>query len=119
MAIGKQIQSRSFYSDADNCKTMKSLGITGGEYFLASKNLPDDTIQQNPLLEQGGQKFTKGSERIFDMLFDMYAEPGGYWSKLSCHHFIMGCVGERSSGPDDSRVVDLFKTYDTDNDGKL
>ena len=53
------------------------------------------------------------------MLFDMYAEPDMTWSKMSTHYFIMGCVGERSSGPDDSRVVDLFKQYDTDNDGKL
>jgi Ca2+-binding EF-hand superfamily protein len=53
------------------------------------------------------------------MLFDMYAEPDRTWSKMSCHYFIMGCVGEKSSGPDDSRVRDLFAEWDKDQDGKL
>lgn len=53
------------------------------------------------------------------MLFDMYAEEDNTWSKWSTHYFIMGCVGERSQGPEDSRVRELFAEYDKDQDGKL
>jgi hypothetical protein len=49
----------------------------------------------------------------------MYAERDGTWSKTSCGNFIQGCVGERSSGPDDSRVRDVFDQWDKDQDGKL
>lgn len=56
------------------------------------------------------------------MLFDMYAEDDGTWSKQSTYNFILGCVGEKPNGDnaeEDKRVEGLFETYDTDRDGKL
>jgi hypothetical protein len=40
--IGKSFTNRTFYTDYDNCKSMKTLGITGGEYFVAQKQLPEN-----------------------------------------------------------------------------
>jgi hypothetical protein len=115
--IGKNYTNRTWYTDRDNCKTMKQLGVTGGEWFISQKSLPENTAVAITLADQDG--FTPLAKRAFDMLFDMYAERDGTWSKTSCGNFIQGCVGERSSGPDDSRVRDVFDQWDKDQDGKL
>lgn len=68
---------------------MKQLDVTGGEYFVAVKSLPDETVAQAALLDPNDNKmFSFAAKRIFDMLFDMYAEEDGYWSKMSTHYFI-------------------------------
>jgi hypothetical protein len=114
---GKSYANKTYYTDQDNGKTMRSLGIKGGEYFVGRKNLPDNNATAADLATTEG--FTPLAKRAFDMLFDMYAEDDNTWSKWSTHYFIMGCVGERSQGPEDSRVRELFAEYDKDQDGKL
>lgn len=80
-AVGKTYQTRTDYSDRDNGKTMKQLGVMGGEYFVASKQLPDETVLPAALLTADGANFTRDAERAFEMLFDMYAENDGTWSR--------------------------------------
>lgn len=84
--IGKNYTNRTWYTDRDNCKTMKELGVTGGEWFISQKSLPENTAVAITLADQDG--FTPLAKRVFDMLFDMYAERDGTWSKMSCGNFI-------------------------------
>ena len=102
---GKDYSNRTYYTDQDNGKTMKTLGVKGGEYFVAKKNLPDSASTQADLANEEG--FTPLAKRAFDMLFDMYAEDDGTWSKWSTHYFIMGCVGEI---PPSSSLMGLHPT---------
>lgn len=54
----------SDFKDADNGKTMKALGLTGGELLTASKATPDDFIAQAPLVDAAGE-LTAPAKRVF------------------------------------------------------
>jgi hypothetical protein len=46
--------SEKKFKDTDNGKTMKALGITGGETFWARKALPEDNVPNAALTNQDG-----------------------------------------------------------------
>ena len=46
--------SEKKFKDTDNGKTMKALGITGGETFWARKALPEETVPNAALTNQDG-----------------------------------------------------------------
>ena len=49
---GKNYSNKTYYTDQDNGKTMKALGIKGGEYFCAKKNLPENNAQPADLANE-------------------------------------------------------------------
>ena len=62
-------------------------------------------------------KLTERARAIFNEWFDLYSE-NGQMTKETCVLFIKGCTGETPPANDD-RILGLFKTYDTNNDGKI
>jgi len=48
----------------------------------------------------------------------MYSDDTDGMTKDTCTLFIKGCTGE-NPGPNDDRVLNLFKTYDKNNDGRI
>ena len=107
----------SDFKDADNGKTMKALGLTGGELLTASKATPDDFIAQAPLVDAAGE-LTAAAKRVFCQWFEMFREPDGACSAESVAHFVHGCCGE-PPGPGDSRVASFFAEWDKDGDGRI
>lgn len=107
----------SDFKDADNGKTMKALGLTGGELLTASKAAPDDYIAQAPLVDARGE-LTAAARRAFCQWFEMFREADGAWSTESVGSFVHGCCGE-PPGPADNRVATFFADYDKDGDGRI
>lgn len=48
----------------------------------------------------------------------MYSDENGQMTKDTCALFIKGCTGEQPT-QNDERIVNLFKAYDSNNDGKI
>jgi len=105
------------FKDADNGKTMKALGLAGGELLTASRHSPDDFVEAAALIDVRGE-LTPAARRVFCHWFEMFREADGTWSKESAGYFVQGCCGE-PPGPTDTRVVTLFQQYDKDGDGKI
>lgn len=107
----------SDFKDADNGKTMKALGLSGGELLTATKSSPDDYVEPAALIDSRGE-LTAAARRVFCHWFEMFREADGCWSKESAGYFVQGCCGE-PPGPADNRVTTLFAQYDKDGDGKI
>lgn len=48
----------------------------------------------------------------------MYSDENDQMTKETCSLFIKGCTNEQPL-PNDDRILGLFKTYDSNNDGKI
>ena len=48
----------------------------------------------------------------------MYSDETDGMTKETCSLFIKGCTGEQPL-PNDDRILGLFKSYDTNNDGRI
>lgn len=61
-------------------------------------------------------KLSEKAKQIFNEWFDLYSNENGRMTKETCGLFIKGCTGEQP-GPGDDRIGNLFKMYDSNNDG--
>jgi ubiquitin carboxyl-terminal hydrolase 34 len=102
--------------DTDNGKTIKELGICHGETISASKMQVEEEVP-NALLIGNDNHLTPKAKEIFSEWFYLYSEESGF-TKNSCARFIKGCTGELPPVTDD-RVVNLFKSYDSNKDERL
>jgi hypothetical protein len=103
--------------DADNGKTMKALGLTGGETIQASKLQVDEYIPNAPLIGADGD-LTGPAKRIFSEWYDMFLDSEGNFTRESAAHFIQAACGDLPN-QNDSRINGLFQAYDGNSDGKL
>lgn len=61
---------------------------------------------------------TEKAKKIFNEWFDMYSNENNQMTPETCSQFIKGCTGDQPALSDD-RIVGMFKTYDTNNDGLI
>lgn len=109
--------SAKVLGDVDNGKTMKALGLTGGETLTAQKLSVDEHVPNAPLIGPDGE-LTPAARRIFSEWYDMFCDSEGAFTKESAAHFIQAACGDLPAA-NDSRIAGLFQAYDTDGDGKL
>lgn len=79
--------SLSELREIDNGKTMKDLGLRGGEILTAQKLSIDEHIPNAPLIGSDGE-LTAPAVRIFSDWFDMFCDKDGAFTKESAAHFI-------------------------------
>ena len=79
--------SLSELRDIDNGKTMKALGLRGGEILTAQKLSIEEHIANAPLIGSDGE-LTAPAVRIFSGWFDMFCDKDGAFTKESAAHFI-------------------------------
>ncbi len=101
--------------DTENGKTLAQLGLKSNEQLTATKIFVEEEIPNAPLIGSDGHLSEK-AKAIFNEWFDMYSNENGQMTKETCGQFIKGCTGE-TPPPNDDRIITLFKTYDTNNDG--
>ena len=103
--------------DADNGKTLAELGFASGDTVSAHKINVEEEVPNAQLIGPDGRLSDK-AKQIFNEWFDQYSDESGSMTKETCALFIKGCTGEYP-GVSDERIVNLFKTYDINNDGKI
>ena len=103
--------------DSDNGKTLSQLKFTTTEVITASKINIQEDIPQAPLVDAAG-KLTERASKIFNEWFTLYSNENDKMTPETCSLFIKGCTGEHPPVTDD-RIVNLFKTYDTNADGLI
>lgn len=75
----------------------------------------EEEIANAPLIGQDG-RLTEKAKEIFNEWFDMYSNEDGRMTRETCALFVKGCTNEQPT-PNDERISNLFKSYDTNNDG--
>ena len=93
------------------------MGIEDHDTISASKNKVEEEVANAPLIGNDG-KLSEKAKQIFNEWFDLYSNEEGVMVKETCALFIKGCTGEYPSVTDE-RIATLFKTYDSNNDGKI
>ena len=112
-----EIGTSKIIKDTENGKTLAQLGLKSNDQLSAYKIHIEEEIPNAPLTGPDG-KLTEKARAIFNEWFDMYSDENGQMTKETCGNFIKGCTGETPPANDD-RILNLFKTYDTNNDGKI
>lgn len=77
----------------------------------------EEEIPNAPLIGPDG-KLTEKLRSIFNEWFDMYSDDKDGMTKETCALFIKGCTGEYPN-TNDERIMNLFKVYDTNGDGRI
>lgn len=103
--------------NTDNGRTVKALGLKGGEVLQVSKTLNDKNIINKPLLDQEGDLIPE-ARRIFSEWYHFFLTEDGKFTNESTAYFIQGCCGDLPS-PHDNRIQSLFANYDSNKDGNL
>lgn len=102
--------------EIDNGKTMRALGIKGGETLTTQKLAPEVQVPTAALTGPTGE-LTPAAKRVFEAWYDMFCIDGQF-TKQSAAHFIEGCCGDLPA-PTDTRIAGLFQTYDREGDGVI
>jgi hypothetical protein len=83
LAVGKGTWvSLSELKDIDNGKTMKALGLLGGETFTAQKLQIEEHVPNAPLVGPDGN-LTPAARRVFSEWYDMFCNAAGDFTKES------------------------------------
>lgn len=101
--------------DSENGKTLGQLKFSTTENITASKINLEEDIPVAPLVDSN-YKLTERAAKIFNEWFTLYSNEDDKMTPETCALFIKGCTNEYPPVTDD-RITNMFKTYDTNNDG--
>ena len=120
--VGKEVGG--FLQEISLCVDKKPIDNMLNGYTLRQANITEPiTVECKVKIERVGLtdhygKLTQEAQNIFRKLFTLFSTDG-LMSKQECQKFHQRCVGDSISSSCESKVEEIYETYDADKDGNL